>query len=135
MENFRFTTILLWIPRVMAIAWAIFLTTLAVAAFLGEDAEYLQMSRTLVTHLVPSFCVLAILFIGWRRDGLAALGFSALGMAYFIALSGWRSPPVVAFLCIPSFGLSLAFFARMQLRRELRPSDEPTRAPPDEGDR
>ena len=119
----------------MAMAWAVLFATLAVAAFLGEDAEYLQMSRTFVTHLVPSLCVLAILCVGWRRDGLAALGFSALGLAYFIALSGWRNPPVVAFLCVPSLGLSLAFFARMQLRREPRQSDEPARKPPGKGDR
>lgn len=133
MKNLRGTRVLLWLPRVLAIVWAVYLSTFAVAAALTQDMEYFEMSRTFMTHLIPSFCILVILFIGWQRDGLAALGFLFTGTAYFVALSGCRNAPAVFLLCVPSLGLSLAFFARMRLRQDLHRDNKETSTTPTEG--
>jgi hypothetical protein len=61
--------------------------------------------------------VLVILVVGWRRDGLAALGFLLLAGTFFVALSGWRSPQALM-LVLPPLGVGLAFAARMWLIRK-----------------
>jgi len=128
------TKAVLWLPRILAIVWAVYLSAFAVAAALTENMEYFEMSRTFMSHLIPSFCILVILFVGWRRDGLASLGFLLTGIAYFIALSGWRNASAVFLLCVPSLGLSLAFFARMQLKQGGDHDEDTPAVPPAEGD-
>ncbi len=134
MKEPLFTKAILWLPRILAIVWAVYLSAFAVAAALTENLEYFEMSRTFMSHLIPSFCILVILFIGWRRDGLASLGFLLTGIAYFIALSGWRNASAVFLLCVPSLGLSLAFFARMRLKQTMHDGDDAVSPPPTQGD-
>ena len=113
------TTAILWIPRVLAMILAILLAMFAVDVFL-EGNDFWQTSEDFVTHLIPSLSVVIILIVGWRRDGLASIGFLVLGVAYFVALSGWKHVPETLALTLPPLGISLAFFARMQLLKSSR---------------
>ena len=108
------TIILLWAPRVLAMALALFLAMLAMHVYL-EGNDFWETSGAFVTNLLPSFCVISLLVIGWRRDGLASLGFIALAIAYFVAFSGWKQLPESLILTLPPLGISLAFYARMRL--------------------
>jgi hypothetical protein len=80
-----------------------------------DGREFWATGADFVGRLVPAFSALFVLVLGWRRDGLAALGFLALSVAYAIALGGWQSWPESAVLSVPPAGISLAFFARMKL--------------------
>jgi len=113
------TIVLLWTPRVLAIVLAIFLSMFAMDVFL-EGKDFWETSGAFVTHLVPAFCVLAILMIGWRRDGLAVLGFLALAIAYFVAFEGWKHLPESLVLTLPPLGISLSFYARMRLMKHAK---------------
>lgn len=112
------TIVVLWTPRVLAMALALFLSMFAMDVFL-DGKGYWETSGDFVTHLVPAFCVIAILAIGWRRDGLASLGFLTLAIAYFVTLAGWRHLPDSLVLALPPLGISLAFYARMRLLRSV----------------
>jgi len=107
--------VLLWIPRLLAMAFALFLAMFATDVTL-EGTDFIQTSTAFIAHLLPSACVVLILVLGWKRDGLAALGFLLLAGAFFIALSGWRNPVALP-LTLPPLGICLAFLARMQLIR------------------
>lgn len=109
-------TTILWIPRVLAMILAILLAMFAMDVFL-EGNDFWQTSEDFVTHLIPALSVVIILVIGWRRDGLASIGFLVLAVAYFVALSGWKHVPETLTLTLPPLGISLAFFARMRLLR------------------
>lgn len=108
------TIVLLWTPRVLAMALALFLAMFAMDVYF-EGKDFWETSGAFVTRLLPSLCVISILAIGWRRDGLAALGFLVLAIAYFVAMSGWRNLPEALILTLPPLGVSLAFYARMRL--------------------
>ena len=107
-------TAVLWTPRILAIAFAFFLAMFAMDVYL-EGNDFWQTSEAFVMHLIPSLCVIVILAIGWRRDGLSSIGFLILSIAYFIATSGWKSFPASLVLVLPSLGISLSFYARMRL--------------------
>ncbi|MFC2082855.1 hypothetical protein ACFLSG_02305 [Candidatus Bipolaricaulota bacterium] len=96
-------------------ALALFLSMLAMDVFLEEGRDFWETSGAFITRLIPSLCVITILVMGWRRDGLAALGFLALAIAYFVAFSGWSHLQESLFLALPPIGVSLAFYARMRL--------------------
>ena len=113
------TIVLLWTPRVLAMALALFLAMFAMDVFL-EGKDYWETSGNFVKHLIPSLCVIAILAIGWHRDGLAALGFLVLAIAYFVALAGWKHLPESLILTLPPLGISITFYARMRLMKDSK---------------
>jgi len=113
------TILLLWTPRVLAMALAFFLAMFAMDVFLDGN-DYWETSGDFVKHLVPSLCVIAILAIGWRRDGLAALGFLTLAIAYFVVFAGWKHLPASLVISLPPLGISLAFYARMRLLKDSK---------------
>jgi len=114
----RLNTMLLWIPRVLAMVFAVYLALFATSVFL-EGKDFFETSESFVTHLIPALSVIAILVVGWRRDGLASLGFLILASAYFVALSGWHHLPEALVPTLSPLGISLAFYARMQLLKNL----------------
>ena len=105
------TTAILWTPRVLAMALALLLAMFATDVFL-EGNDFWQTSEDFVLHLIPALCVIVILAIGWHRDGLASVGFLALAIAYFIALSGWKHFPETLILTLPGCGPSAKHAAR-----------------------
>ncbi|MFC2106677.1 hypothetical protein ACFLS0_08010 [Candidatus Bipolaricaulota bacterium] len=106
------TIVLLWTPRVLAMALALFLAMFAMDVFL-EGKDYWETSGDFVKHLIPSLCVIAILAIGWHRLVLA--------IAYFVALTGWKHLPESLILTLPPLGISITFYARMRLMKDSRP--------------
>lgn len=113
------TIVFLWTPRALAMALALLLAMFAMNVFL-EGNDFWETSGAFMTHLLPSFCVIAILAIGWRRDGLASLGFLALAIAYFVAFSGWKHLPETLIVTLPPLGISLGFYARMRLMKNSK---------------
>jgi hypothetical protein len=117
------TTAILWTPRLLAMALAFFLAMFAMDVYL-EGNDFWKTSEAFVLHLIPALCVIVILAIGWRRDGLSSIGFLILSIAYFIASSGWKSFPASLVLVLPPLGISLAFYARMRLLLHQRTASE-----------
>lgn len=111
-------TVLLWMPRVLAIVLAVFLAMFAMDVYF-EGMGFWETSGAFVERLIPSLCVIAILAVGWRRDGLAAIGFVVLAIAYCVAFSAWKHLPESLTLTLPPLGISLAFYARMRLLKDL----------------
>lgn len=80
-------TFLFWTPRLLAIAFAVFLALFALDS--TRPAE-------LLVHLIPSLLVLAILAIAWKREWVGAVLFIALGLSYVVWTWG-RFPPSTYF--------------------------------------
>lgn len=106
--------VILWLPRVMAIAFAVYLALFATSVFL-EGGSFAETTNAFVSHLLPAFCVVLLVIIGWRRDGLAAIGFAILAIAFFIALKAWSNPAALMIFTLPPVGICVAFLARMLL--------------------
>ncbi|HDS29214.1 MAG TPA: hypothetical protein ENN96_01885 [Candidatus Acetothermia bacterium] len=117
-------------PRVLAVGFVVLMAMYAVDVFV-EGRAYRETGVDFLLRLIPAICALCILLIGWRRDGLASLGFLALALAYFVALRGWRSVPETVVLFLPPAGISLSFFARMKLLQRSVPSPDRARRTPD----
>ena len=81
--------LLLWIPRVLGIAVALFLAAFALDVF-GEKRGVLATALALLVHLLPALLVLAAVAAAWRRPWVGALAFLGLAVAY--AAMAWRRP-------------------------------------------
>lgn len=72
--------LLLWIPRAAAVLVALFIGIFALDAFTGRS--FLQAIPAFLIHLLPTFAMIAIIAIAWRRPLVGAIAFLLLAIAY-----------------------------------------------------
>jgi len=76
-----------WLPRVLTLLFALFLSTFALDVF-GHGDGFLTTLLALLIHLVPTGIILVIAVISWRWEWVGAILFSALGFLYLISCWG-----------------------------------------------
>lgn len=74
---------LFWAPRVLTVAFALFLSLFALDVF-SQGYGFREAVLALLMHLVPSFLVLIFLAVAWRWPRIGGLVFLALGAAYAV---------------------------------------------------
>ncbi len=79
--------LLYWSPRVLGVAYAIFLSIFALDVY-SETHGLLQTGLALMLHLIPTMVVLVILIVGWRWEWIGEVLFALAAAAYM-----WRVLP------------------------------------------
>ncbi len=110
--------LLLWTPRTIGIAFAIFLSLFALDVFRAGQGLWKTLLALLI-HLVPVFIVSAVLAMAWRWEWIGAAGFAGLGIGY--ATGNWRRHPdwVVA-IAGPLLGIAVLFLVNWLKHEALR---------------
>lgn len=75
--------ILHWAPRVLGIAFPLFVALFALDVF-GPGRGFWRTALALLMHLIPSFALAGALLIAWRWRRTGALLYAALGLAYVV---------------------------------------------------
>ncbi len=78
---------LFWVPRVLCILFATFLSMFALDVF-SEGYNFEKTILALLIHLVPTYLVVIALVIAWRWEGVGAILFAALALLYLITSGG-----------------------------------------------
>lgn len=82
--------LILWLPRILAIAYILFLAVFALDVFEpGKTAGFYLVA--LLMHLVPNFILAGILFIAWTRRKAGGIIFilAAGLLSIYFANPGW----------------------------------------------
>jgi hypothetical protein len=79
---------LFWMPRILGILFAIFISIFALDVF-DEGHSFGTILLALLVHLIPTYIIVVVLIIAWRWEGVGAILFMALAVLY-IALAGAR---------------------------------------------
>lgn len=114
--------LLYWTPRLLGIAFAIFISVFALDVF-SERLPFWRMLLALAMHLVPTFVLVAILLLAWRWPWIGGVGFTAMGMLYIWFLAhrfGRFHWDWLALIGGPVFLVGGLFLANWLWRRELR---------------
>jgi hypothetical protein len=75
MKNFH------WIPRIFSILAILFISIFAADSFAPELTLWQQITG-FIMHLVPSFVLLLILIVSWKRELLGGIIFIVLGIIF-----------------------------------------------------
>jgi len=89
--------ILVWAPRILAMAYAVFLSLFAMDVFRAPVSTW-QDALALVLHLAPALVVLGVLALAWRRPWIGALVYPILALIHLAV--GWGRLHWVAFVVI-----------------------------------
>jgi hypothetical protein len=101
--------------------FAAFISVFALDVF-GAGYGFWETLAALFIHLIPTWVILAVLAVAWRREWAGAIAFAALGVGYIV--TAWGKFPWVTYLIVagPAFLAGVLFLVNWLLREELRPS-------------
>lgn len=113
--------LLFWLPRVLGLLFAGFLSLFALDVFGAGDGIW-QTLAALLIHLIPALALLAAVALSWRWTWLGGLGL--LGFAlWYIAASGGRAGAGTYLLLVGlPLLIGLLFLLDWRYRDTLQPS-------------
>jgi hypothetical protein len=81
MKTFR-----IWLPRVLSIAFVIFLMIFSLDVF-GTGASAKDIAIGLLIHNLPALFLLAIAIISWKNELVGGVVFTLVAIAYIVMVS------------------------------------------------
>lgn len=79
--------LLFWAPRILCLCFAAFISIFAVDVF-GAQLGFWNTLLALLIHLIPTWIVLIVLALSWRRGWIAGVVFPSLGVLYLVTFWG-----------------------------------------------
>ena len=73
-----------WLPRILCMLAIAFVSLFALDAF-SPDLSFWQQIKAFIMHLIPSFILLAVLILAWKKELIGGILFIVIG----IGLSPW----------------------------------------------
>jgi hypothetical protein len=113
--------LLYWAPRTFCIVFTIFTSLFALDVF-EESKGIWETISALLMHLIPTFILIAILIVTWRREWIGGILFIMLGILYIVMY--WGKFPLMTYSIItgPLVIIGILFLLNWKYRAELRPS-------------
>ena len=81
--------LLYWAPRALCIVFALFISMFALDVF-TEGRGFWNTLLALLMHLTPTFLLLIVLAVSWRREWIGGILFPLLGVLYIVW--AWNKP-------------------------------------------
>ena len=113
--------LLYWTPRILCIVFTILISFFALDVF-GESKSVWETILALLMHLIPTFILITILVITWRREWIGGILFSLLGFTYIINM--WGQFPLMTYIVVagPLIITGILFLLNWKYKEDLRPS-------------
>ena len=118
--------LLFWIPRVLAILFALFISLFALDAF-AVDKPFLEQAAGFLIHLIPTAVVVAALVIAWKRSLIGGVIFLLIGAAYVFQTLYQSWSVALTFSGIPLLTGLLFLLEGLAYRRNPRSGQAPVR--------
>ena len=119
--------IILWLPRLLCIGAILFVSMFALDAF-EPGMPFGQQILNFTMHLIPSFVLLLLLWIAWKKPYLGGILFAVAGivMSPFVYTlnynrnhSFWISSSIILMITVPFIVIGLLFImSHFQNRRK-----------------
>ena len=98
--------VLFWAPRLLCIAFIVFLSLFALDAF-SEFHGFWLVTAALLIHLIPSFIVAIVLALAWKWEWVGGVCFCAAATYY--AMTNLRHPNWILSISGPLFMVAALF--------------------------
>lgn len=110
--------LLSWSPRILSIAFTVFLGLFALEAF-NEGFSFWQSARAFFIDLLPAAAAAATLIAAWRREWIGALVFAVAAVLYTIRFFPWH-PDWTLIIAGPMLVIAALFMASWLKHPQLR---------------
>jgi len=123
MKNVVYSLLLFlhWISRILGILFALLISFFAFDAF-GHGTGFWKTLLAFLMHLVPTFLIIFILILSWKKAWIGGLSFILLGIAYIIwASQSGRGSQIVY---IPLFLTGILFLGSWFFRKSIKEAQD-----------
>jgi len=107
-----------WTPRILTILLIIFIRILAFDVFNGEYSGF-ELIIALFMHLVPTFILVGILILAWKKELIGGLVFIALAIFTVIFFNVREDPISLLFTTFPILIVGILFITNKYLIKKL----------------
>jgi len=117
-----------WLPRVLCIIAILFVSLFALDAFSSEESFIVQLGD-FIMHLIPSFVLLFLLIVTWKKELLGGIIFMIIGLGmspfvfsknYVMNNSFWMSLGIIFTITIPFFIVGVLFLVSYYKNRKRK---------------
>ena len=107
---------LIIIPRILAIAFIIFISIFALDSF-GTEAPLTQEFIGLIIHLVPTYILIAALFVFWKKPYYCGISFIIIAIGFTIYFNTFRNIySLILISLLPAFiGFLFIIFSKKKI--------------------
>jgi len=111
------TKLLHFIPRIICIAAILFVSIFALDAF-EEGKSIVEQITAFLIHLIPSFVLIVLLIIAWKRELIGGIIFCAVALIFTPVIfthnlnmnhSVWMSIGIISSVTIPFLIVGILF--------------------------
>ena len=115
-----------WAPRILGILAILFISMFALDAF-QPDMTIWEQLRDFLMHLIPSFVLLAIFLLAWKRELIGGIIFLAIGLVltpliyihnYNMNGSVWMSLGVIVIITFPFILMGILFIIDHKINKK-----------------
>lgn len=106
-----------WTPRILSILFIAFISMFALDIF-EMRLGFWGTIVGLFMHLIPSFVLIILLLIAWKREWVGAAAFLLFGLWYIIRIRGPLSWYVI--IAGPAFLVGILFMINWILKKKKR---------------
>lgn len=102
-----------WISRITTIIFILFLSMFAFDVF-GEAGGFWRTTAAFLIHMIPSFVMIAVLALSWKRPLVGGIVFMAIAVSYLFWSSGSRTYAIIS---VPLFVIAALFILNWVVER------------------
>ena len=122
------TKLLYWLPRVLCILAILFISLFALDAFNPELTLWDQIIG-FIMHLIPSFILIALLILAWKRELIGGIIFTIIGLGlsplvfihnFRMNHSVWMSLSIIALITIPFSIVGILFIMSHYRKKSVK---------------
>jgi len=101
---------LVWVPRVLTIFYVLFLSIFALDVF-DMEASVIEKIGGFFIHLIPSFLIIVILLISWKKPLIGGVLFTFVGLISVIYFNTYKFLSNFLLISLPPIVVGLLFIA------------------------
>ncbi len=116
----KYANVLRWTARIISLVFAVFISIFASDVF-SEEYSFRGKVVALLMHLVPTFFVILILMLAWRREWIGGIAYTIPGILYIVFAWGKFDWSAYAVISGPLFLLGILFFMSWHLNKNNLP--------------
>jgi hypothetical protein len=97
-----------WLPRILAIAFILFLSIFALDVFDGRSGFWMTLAAFLI-HLIPSLVLFAITVVAWHNEKVGGILFLILGLVFTFFFETYKEISIFLAISGPVFLTGILF--------------------------
>jgi len=108
---------LIWTPRILAIAMALFYGIFSFDVFDGSAPLWQKLLGFLI-HSIPTFLMLGLTAYAWKRPRTGGIVFIVLSFLFSLRFRWWNNPMALVILGLPLIVIGVLFILSQEDRKK-----------------